>query len=117
MGNALRVLRGYQKIGVSSRKNWNVDRDARRVRFVQPDTKISLPAEQEEDEDPDVHQSDPALVRPYESMLTTFLAESDDSIHLWSDCDARFVALSHMYCTKRVVPRDIQVQICVEGPV
>ena len=49
---------------MSSRKNWNVDRNARRVGLVQPDPKVPLPAEQQQDEDPDVHQPNPALVSP-----------------------------------------------------
>ena len=49
---------------MSSREDWNVDGDARRVGLVQPDAEVPLSAEQQQDEDPDVHQPHPALVGP-----------------------------------------------------
>lgn len=46
-----------QKVGVGSRENRNVHRDAQSVRLVETDTKVPLTAQQQEDEDANVHEA------------------------------------------------------------
>lgn len=46
-----------EKVGVGSRENRNVHGDAQSVRLVETDTKVPLAAQQQQDEDADVHEA------------------------------------------------------------
>lgn len=66
-GNSLEVARRVspgrtsyhdEQVGVGSRENRNVHRDAQGERFVQTDPEVSLSAQQQQDEHADVHEAD-----------------------------------------------------------
>lgn len=46
-----------EEVGVGSREDGNVHRNTQNVGFVEPDAKIPLSAQQQEDEDADVHEA------------------------------------------------------------
>ncbi len=53
-----------QEVGVRAREHRDVHGDGGRVGFVQPDAKVPLAAEEEQDEDSDVDESNSTLICP-----------------------------------------------------
>lgn len=55
---------------MGSREDGNVHRNTQNVRFVEPNAKVPLSAQQQEDEDADVHEADTScrLTRRFEGV-------------------------------------------------
>lgn len=58
-----------EQVGVSAREHWDVHGDVQGVRLIQTHPKVPLSAQQEQNEDADVHESDTRCRRRKGSII------------------------------------------------
>ena len=66
-----------EKVSVGAAEDRDVHGDGGRVRLVEPHPEVPLPAQQEEDEDPNVHQAGFGLVHP---GVVDIVEDRDDNL-------------------------------------